>query len=259
VLILVDPLPTSSGALAKYEWKAAKARGQWDMTAPHLFSFMSGENPNIETIISTDSTNTTFNQWIRAYTKQLTQKLDDRASTAQEQHHNHSVTTLQILFRIVLRDSSELLSTFIAEMRGVYRDIPQGSLIVERLPYLQSLLVNYREQLQRMDLCFSCCIASLGFVASGHPPKVPVFTPSRAAIRPPISLGYYDANPALSELSEDITSAFGQLDLAKSELHETTNWLMSVMSIVESEKAISEAESVSKLTELVSNIPSERP
>jgi hypothetical protein len=254
VIILVDPLPTSSGALDEDEWKAAKARGQWDMTAPHLFSFMTGENPDIELILGTDSTNKTFDQWIRTYTKPLTQKL---ATTTKEQHHNHSVTTLQILFRIILRDSNELLSTFIAEMRGVYRDIPRGSLVAERLPYLQSLLVNYREQLQQMDLCFSCCIASLGAVASGHPPKVPVFTPSRATIRPPISPGDYDANPALSALSEDITSAFGQLDLAKSELHETTNWLMSVMSIVESEKAISEAESVTKLTELVSKIPSE--
>jgi len=159
-----------------------------------------------------------------------------------------------LLFQIIERDSYVLLAMITHSLQDIHNEMLLKETIEQRLEDWQELFVVYREQILSTRACISNLVNNLETLSARTEHTDPCaqnFT-RHAGHRSQI---IYDRT--ISNAAKKFPRLYGQLlclleqaDSVYLEIQETSTTLMSTMSIIESGRAIEEAEGVSKLTEL---------
>lgn len=168
-----------------------------------------------------------------------------------------SEVVAMILCQLIERDSYFLLSTISEGLQEIHNTL-HDSLddIHRRLPLWQALFVDYREHVLAARRSTGNLITTIEALSTAQAYRdICSLTIARHPGHRSAKLFAGEGNPhpaekKYPELYADLQTSFEQVDSVYAEIQETANSVMSTMSIIESERAIDEAEGVTKLTEL---------
>ncbi|KAI5776663.1 hypothetical protein EDC01DRAFT_636508 [Geopyxis carbonaria] len=169
-----------------------------------------------------------------------------------------------LLLTLSRHDTTELLCRIAEGLGIVNHALPNDSIVQERVFYWRRLLVEYREQLQTSldGIENSLSIAKAlkqESQSEANRWSLPQWSLSRRGTFSSLkrtatveseSGGIHDTKNATQQIYDEFKDLESQALVLAERVEQTSQSLMSTLSIVESQRAISEAESVTKLTEL---------
>lgn len=192
-----------------------------------------------------DSTRDTFQNWLEA-----------QSST--ELGTTRNILPLLFALRIMHRDAAQTLHTVHKELVGIKADMNKES-IHKRWSQWQKLFVRFLQLEKSIRVNINACLAAIEVLASDSGSDTSwSFCKTTKAGNTTWAKGLHSPKqqsegPSLGQLQglyRDLAELLPDLDAIRAEVIETSNSLTSTMSIIESERAISEAGSVSRLAEL---------
>jgi len=184
-----------------------------------------------------------------------TLKRDLESAEVQEKYNkmglkHGSEMVARLLFRIIERDSYMLLTTISEGLHGIQNTMHISDDIHQHMALWQDLFVKYREHVFCIRRCMSNLINCLKALDGDSTTDVYSLVITRHPGHKSQKLHTCTPTTKDSEFYDDLISLLEQVEAVYLEIQETSNSLISIISIIESERAIDEAEGISKLTEL---------
>jgi Mg2+ and Co2+ transporter CorA len=159
------------------------------------------------------------------------------------------------ILALIQRDMAELLYHMGKELESINRHMPRDLIVQERVLYWRKVLVLFRERLQSIIQTIDSSLTILEGIEADRPSQE-WSSPQLGLPRRP-SFGVRTTRSSTSApwaawgaLKSDFETLAQQTMWLGERVEQTSQSLMSTLSIIESQRAISEAESVTKLTEL---------
>ncbi|RPA80923.1 hypothetical protein BJ508DRAFT_124442 [Ascobolus immersus RN42] len=276
VLLLTDPIPhiqqssdnkhsIMQAELEPHDYgapivKPLATRGNWD---PVLQLDLSQEHESIQVLgqafsrTYTQSTGQTIQQWVKEHYESVPDSLEplspSNAGNVPKVSSQSDIVAI-MLFTIVLRDSWHILACISSQLQRLHQTSQEPEVIVKELTSIQTLLGTYRAELHKLHQAASTGLQAIHTIVS-YPPSHRKRSFPRIALgsayRPSIINGLpTSVSEEAKECFEDLLALQKEIEVQQAAVQEVSSHLMSTMSIIESQKAIGEAESVTKLTEM---------
>ncbi|RPA80922.1 hypothetical protein BJ508DRAFT_327014 [Ascobolus immersus RN42] len=195
-----------------------------------------------------ESTRQTLKRWTKEYYS------DTSASPHSQDSGSEGDTIVLFLLKIVLRDCSHVLSAISEELLELQEAMQteHSSVVIRSLPAWQALLLTHRKELRKMAEAAEMALYTLHMVSTIPTPRERSFPNIVNGCAHGLAIGQIPetAPPELKGCFLDYLRFQRLIEIEEGRVREVSGMLMSTLSIIESQKAIDEAESVTKLTEM---------
>lgn len=257
VLLLLDPLPSQKTQFRRPNtiFSYDHCRGKWDSTPgrntlePLRAGDMLRPNPNSDAFYPLPREKRSTRQTL---INSLPSHMPDMPTGTMD-HAPPNYIVIVLLFQIIERDSYVLLATIAHSLQDIHTEMHVKEIIQQRLQSWQDLFAVYRAHVISTRCCISNLITNLDTLSlstMNTDPSLQSFT-RHAGHRSQI---IYEGSKSLAATKypvyRQLLSLLEQVESVYLEIHEISSILMSTMSIIESKKAIEEAEGITRLTEL---------
>lgn len=195
-----------------------------------------------ELLNTTPSTGQTIQHW-----------MDQYYTSQEEETGNFNAPediALVFLLKVVYRDSLQLLTVMSEELRGLNGKMHRPDDVGKHLDSWLRILAIYREELQKVSIVTETALEALYEIATVEQPQHRSFSNKILGNLLTADSVPKDSHPLLHKCFNEFLLLQSQVQSLRTAIQDTSSNLTSNMSIIESRKAIQEAESVTKLTEL---------